>query len=259
MQTGGLIGDFDVAQLMVILFFLFFVGLVLHLRQEDKREGYPLTDPAGSRYEHGGEQGFPPMPRPKTYRLMDGGATSAPHPEVERPLAARRVPDVPGSPYVATGDPLRDGLGPASYSMRKDTPLVYNYDKVQVLPLRSLPEWAVISDLDPRGMSVIAADGVQAGVVVDLWVDRSVKILRYLEIEVALGEASRRALLPIYYTDIKERKRLVKVSALRAAQFAQVPLTAQADTITAREEDRVNAFYAGADFFHKFPASRAVS
>ena len=255
MQVGSLIGDLDVAQFMVILFFIFFVGLVLHLRQEDKREGYPLVDPAGSRYEHGGEEGFPPIPRPKTFRLMDGGAVTAPHPEVERPLAARRVPDVPGSPYTPTGDPLRDGVGPASYAMRRDAPLVYNYAKVQVLPLRSIPAWAVVSKNDPRGMRVVAADGIEVGVVVDLWVDRSVKILRYLQVETGSGDTSRQVLLPIYHTDIRNRKRIVKVNAIRAAQFAEVPRTAEPDTITAREEDQVNAFYAGADFFRRFSPS----
>jgi photosynthetic reaction center H subunit len=258
MQTGAIIGGFDIAQFMVILFVLFFTGLVLHLRQEDKREGYPLTDPAGPRFEHGGEEGFPPMPRPKSFLTMHGDIVSAPHPEAEPALAARRVPDIPGSPYTPTGDPLRDGVGPAAYAMRREAPLIYDYDAVQVLPMRSLPDWAVVSDIDPQGMAVLAADGVEVGEVVDLWIDRSVKILRYLEVEVRLAEGSRRALLPIYYTDIKSRKRLVKVAAIRGAQFAEVPVTGHPDTITAREEDQINAFYAGAKFFRRFPVPEAA-
>jgi photosynthetic reaction center H subunit len=179
LQQGSLGGDFDVAQLMVILFVLFFVFLVLHLRQEDKREGYPLKDPAGGP----DQEGFPPMPKPKTFLLMDGGSTTAPHPEVEPPLAARRYPDIPGYPIVPTGDPLRDGVGPAAYARRKEKPLIYDFDKVQVLPMRSLPDWSIAyEDKDPRGMHVLAADGVDVGVVVDLWIDRSVKILRYMEV-----------------------------------------------------------------------------
>jgi len=249
-QTGGLVGDFDVAQLMVILFFLFFVGLVLHLRQEDKREGYPLKDPAGGP----DQEGFPPMPAPKTFILMEGGTATAPHPEVEPPLLARRVPNVPGSPLIPTGDPLRDGVGPAAYALRKTRPLIYDYHKVQVLPLRSLPDWSVAyPDKDPRGFRVLAADGVDVGVVVDLWIDRSVKILRYLEVEVKTALGTRLSLLPIHYTDIKTRKRLIKVSAIRGVQFVEVPGTSAADTITAREEDQLNAFYAGARFFRGFP------
>ena len=249
-QSGGLVGDFDVAQLMVILFFLFFVGLVLHLRQEDKREGYPLKDPAGGP----DQEGFPPIPAPKTFLLMDGGTATAPHLEVEPPLAARRVPDVPGAPIVPTGNPLRDGVGPAAYALRKTTPLIYDFQKVQVLPMRVLPDWSIAyADKDPRGLRVLAADGIEVGIVVDLWIDRSVKILRYLEVEVKLALGTRRSLLPIHYTDIKARRGLVKVSAIRAAQFAEAPYIAAPDTITAREEDQVNAFYAGARFFRGFP------
>jgi photosynthetic reaction center H subunit len=256
LQSGGLAGDFDVAQLMVILFVIFFVFLVLHLRQEDKREGYPLKDPAGGP----DEEGFPPIPKPKTFLLMDGGSTTAPHPEVERPIAARRVPDVPGSPLIPTGDPLRDGVGPASYALRKTSPLIYDFGKVQVLPMRSLPDWEVAyADRDPRGLRVIAADGVDVGRVVDLWIDRSVKILRYLEVEVKLAVGTRRSLLPIYYTDIKARKGLIKVSAIRGVQFAEVPQTAAPDTITAREEDQLNAFYAGARFFRGVPTPKGAA
>jgi photosynthetic reaction center H subunit len=256
LQSGGLVGDFDVAQLMVILFVLFFVGLVLHLRQEDKREGYPLKDPAGGP----DQQGFPPIPSPKTFLLMDGGSTTAPHLEVERPIAARRFPNVPGSPLIPTGDPLADGVGPASYALRKTTPLIYEVGKIQVLPLRSLPDWGLAyADQDPRGLRVISADNVDVGVVVDLWIDRSVKILRYLEVEVKLAVGTRRSLLPIYYTDIKARKGVVKVSAIRSLQFAEVPRTIAPDTITAREEDQVNAFYAGAKFFRGFPTPTVAS
>lgn len=35
-------GYFDFAQITVYLFWFFFAGLVIYLRREDKREGYPL-------------------------------------------------------------------------------------------------------------------------------------------------------------------------------------------------------------------------
>jgi photosynthetic reaction center H subunit len=255
-QFGGLAGEFDIAQLMVILFVIFFFFLVLHLRQEDKREGYPLKDPAGGP----DQEGFPPIPKPKTFLLMEGGTATAPHPEIEPPLLARRFPDVPGSPLIPTGDPLRDGVGPAAYALRKTTPLIYDFHKIQVLPMRVLPDWSVAyPDKDPRGLRVLAADGVDVGVVVDLWIDRSVKILRYLEVEVKLALGTRRSLLPIHYTDIKSRKGLIKVSAIRGAQFAEAPGTAAPDTITAREEDQLNAFYAGARFFRSFPTPTGLS
>jgi hypothetical protein len=51
----------------------------------------------------------------------------------------------------------------------------------------------------------------------------------------------------------------LKVSAIRGLQFAEVPRTAAPDLITAREEDQVNAFYAGAKFFRGFPTPAGAS
>lgn len=51
----------DFAQLSLYAFWLFFAGLVLYLRREDKREGYPLdSDRKGVVV-----QGFPAMPAPR--------------------------------------------------------------------------------------------------------------------------------------------------------------------------------------------------
>lgn len=255
MFNGAIIGNLDVAQLMVILFFIFFAGLVLHLRREDKREGYPLKDPAGGR----DSIGFPDMPPPKTFQLLQGGPVTAPHPEREPDLAARRLFNFPGSPITPTGDPLRDGVGPAAFPLRSTEPLIYQRGMVQVLPLRALQGWVIADgDPDPRGMNVIGADGGVAGVVSDIWIDRSVKILRYLEVEVTKGPEPRRVLLPIYYADIKRKQGRIKVGALSAGQFAEAPATADPDRITAREEDQVNAFYAGARFFNA-PVRKAAS
>ena len=57
----------DVAQLAIWLFWLFFLGLVLYLRREDKREGY-----ARDRENPGGiAHGFPAPPGPKYVRHPD--------------------------------------------------------------------------------------------------------------------------------------------------------------------------------------------
>ena len=84
----------------------------------------------------------------------------------------------------------------------------------------------------------------EVGVVADLWIDQSIKILRLLEVELHDGLAppgtpwSRRVLVPIFHADIRERERVVHVTALRAHQFADLPMPASTDVITAREEDR---------------------
>jgi photosynthetic reaction center H subunit len=246
MQAGAITDHIDVAQLAVAAFVLFFLGLVFHLRREDKREGYPLKDPAGGR----NLIGFPEPPAPKTFTLMAGGTSTVPHHDSPPELMARPLHRFAGTPLVPTGDPLRDGVGPASFALRKEEPLIYEHDKVQVLPLRELEEWSVVEgDADPRGMAVVGADGVHVGTVRDIWIDRSVKILRYIEIELAITPEPRRVLLPLYHADVSKRRQRIKVTACRAAQFAGVPVLREPDRITAREEDMVNAYYAGARFW----------
>jgi photosynthetic reaction center H subunit len=246
MHQGAILGDIDVAQLAVIAFFIFFGGLIIHLRREDKREGYPLKDPAGGH----DQVGWPDMPPPKTFVLINGDEVTAPHAEHPEPVAGRPEYGAPGDALVPTGDPLADGIGPAAYPLRRQTPMLIYGGEVQVAPMRVLPGWSIAEgDTDPRGMAVIGADGVAAGVVRDLWLDRGVKILRYLEVELTASADGRPALLPIYHTDISRRQGRVRVRAVRAAQFELCPRLADPHRITAREEDQVNAFYAGARFF----------
>jgi photosynthetic reaction center H subunit len=246
MPAGAITGHIDVAQLAVAAFVAFFLSLVFYLRREDKREGYPLEDPAGGRRLIG----FPEPPAPKTFTLMTGGTSTVPHHDSPPALMARPLHGFAGTPLVPTGDPLRDAVGPASFALRKEEPLIYAHDKVQVLPLRALEKWSVVEgDADPRGMAVVGADGVHVGTVHDIWIDRSVKILRYIEIELTITPAPRRVLLPLYHADVSKRRQRIKVTACRAAQFAGVPLLREPDRITAREEDMVNAYYAGALFW----------
>ncbi len=55
---------------MLYAFWVFFAGLIIYLRREDKREGYPLES---DRSESIKVQGFPAMPEPKTFLLPHGG------------------------------------------------------------------------------------------------------------------------------------------------------------------------------------------
>ena len=246
----------DAVQILVAVFFLFFAGLVYVLRQEDKREGYPMVDisPRGVTLE-----GFPPMPAPKTYNLLEGGTEQTPH--YYAASAMRGVPafGFPGAPLEPVGDPMLAELGPGAYPMRSDLPMMSD-GELQTLPLRHAHGWRVSSeDPDPRGMPVMDVRYVTVGRVVELWVDRSVKILRYLEVELSLPEAlGERVLLPIYYADVRGgRDKMVRVRAIRAHQFANVPRLASPDQITAREEDRVSAYYASG-FIFSFAPTGAV-
>jgi photosynthetic reaction center H subunit len=58
---------FDGTQIVLYAFWLFFVGLIIYLRREDKREGYPLDSPQGPR------NGWPMPPEKKTYVHGPGG------------------------------------------------------------------------------------------------------------------------------------------------------------------------------------------
>ncbi len=244
MGNGAIIGDVDIAQLLVVAFFIFFFGLVLHLRTEDKREGYPLLDPAGG----SDGDGFPPMPAPKAFLLPQGGVVTAPHPEHERPLAAGRAFPFPGSSLEPTGDPVADGVGPASWALRFEEPLWFAPGVAQVEPMRTMPGWTLAKgDIDPRGLPVIDAWGARAGAVRDLWLDRGVKTLRYMEVE---ADDGGRTLLPLHHTDLRRlQARVALKGRLRAAHVTGAPRLASPDLVTAREEDRVNAHYAGAAFY----------
>ena len=83
----------DIPEVLFILFLLFFLGLVYHIRGEDKREGYPLesdrTDNSGGRVA---VVGFPPMPKPKVFLRKFGEPVLAPGPRRERDLTGLLVP-----------------------------------------------------------------------------------------------------------------------------------------------------------------------
>lgn len=72
---------FDLTQVLLYAFWLFFAWLVYWLRREDKREGYPLrSDRQGVTV-----QGFPATPGPKQFvsRLPHEGSP-LPHEEPNR-------------------------------------------------------------------------------------------------------------------------------------------------------------------------------
>ncbi|HTW27032.1 MAG TPA: photosynthetic reaction center subunit H [Acetobacteraceae bacterium] len=247
MIAGAITSDIDVTQLVFAAFVIFFLGLVYYLRQQDKLEGYPLEDPSGSRHPL---VGFPLPPPSKEFVLLEGGTTRMPHVDAPSTLNSSRLYASPGAPEVPSGDPLLDAIGPAAYPMRKDVPLRSKHDEIALVPLREAAGWRVWpGETDPRGMTVIAADGAAVGVAVDLWVDQDVKILRYIEIEMQAGETTRRAMLPIYYADLKPSRRQIRVRALQREQFADIPALRTPNRISAREEDRVNAFFSGAFFY----------
>jgi len=251
MSSGAITGYIDVAQLVLYAFWIFFAGLILYLRREDKREGYPLESDRTARAGRVRVQGFPAIPRPKVFTLASGETVMAPSGKVDtREVRARPVAPWPGAPLTPTGDPLAEGVGPAAYAQRADKPDLTFEGTTRILPLRLAQDHSLEArDPDPRGMTVIAADGKAAGTVRDLWVDRSEAVIRDLEDEVAASTGPRHVLLPVNFTRINARRGQVKVVAIMADQFAGVPPLAQPDQVTLLEEDRIMAYYGGGHLY----------
>jgi photosynthetic reaction center H subunit len=248
MSTGAITGYIDVAQLVLYGFWIFFAGLVLYLRREDKREGYPLEIEDGRR---GVATGYPSMPKPKRFWLTHGGTKEAPDGVADtREIRARLLAGWPGSALVPTGDPMQDGVGPAAYANRADVPDRTFEGAIRMVPMRTSTLYHVESrDPDPRGMNVVGADGMIGGVVCDLWIDQSEPQVRYLEVETKAASGIRRVLLPINYTKIDGRRRQVNVQAVLARHFAEAPGLQHPDQVTLREEDRITAYYAGGKLY----------
>jgi photosynthetic reaction center H subunit len=248
MPQGAITGYIDVAQIVLYAFWVFFAGLIFYLRREDKREGYPLeSDRAGGVVV----QGFPAFPGLKKFNLRDGATATVPNIKADR----RDAPVVPvnpwpGSPMEPSGDPMRDGVGPASYANRENLP-EHTIDGVpSIVPMRLLSATAIDEhDADPRGMPVIGADGETAGTVKDIWVDRAESLIRYLEVEVAAEGGTRSVLLPMTMARISRGRRRVMVKSILASQFGDVPAVANPDQVTKLEEDRIVGYYAGGTLY----------
>lgn len=248
MQTGAITNYIDVAQLMLYAFWIFFAGLVIYLRREDKREGYPLESDRSGRIR---VQGFPAMPRPKHFMLAHGGTASAPSEKRDtRSIAAKPIGAWLGAPLAPTGNPMLDGVGPASYAERADVPDLTVDGQVKIVPLRAAPGFHLEKrDPDPRGMAVIGGDGAVGGTISDVWVDRSETLLRYFEVEVNTTNGARRVLVPTTFTKVNRRRRQVKVKSIFGRHFAQVPALRNPDQVTLLEEDRIAAYYAGGTLY----------
>jgi photosynthetic reaction center H subunit len=230
---GGLIA--------INLFALFFLFLVLYLQKESRREGYPLYDERLNR-QRDVKTSF--MPEPKVYRLPGGGTAMAPNvlKRESQDIKARQINVFPGAPYVPTGNPMVDGIGPAAYAQRADVPDRMQSGKPRIVPTRADRALEVSDeDANPIGMGVFGADGVKAGVVKDVWVDRAEALLRYLEVD--LG--TRSVLLPINFADIDAARRRISTKAILGGQFADVPGTKHPDQVTLLEEDKIAGYYGG--------------
>ncbi len=233
------------------MFWIFFFGLIYYLIRENHREGYPM-DHADS--DNTPIEGWPRAPEPKTYLLEDGREISIPREDAGNPpLNAQPAYKTSSAPLEPTGDPMRAGVGPGSWStLRPDEVDLDHHGEPKIVPLSMAPECGVSTrDTDPRGLPLLDAQGNVAGTIRDLWLDRGEMQFRYLEAEIGAGGSMRRVLVPMTFASVGPSG--VAVHALYADQFAGVPATRATDRVTLLEEERITAYY-GAGMLYADPS-----
>lgn len=245
--SGEFVPGVDLVDVCLWAFTIFFFCLIWHLQREGMREGYPLEEEPSGRTESAGFFFVPPK---KTFILPNGrGTIEMTYGKADtRDLALSRSAPWPGSPFLPSGDPMKDGVGPASYAERLDEPDLTWEGLDRISPYRLNPDYSVSpKDIDPRGLKVFGLDGVSAGTVTDLWVDRAEAIIRYLELK--LDGSGEHILVPIPFSNISKSRRRVDVNALKASHFAGVPRLKSPDRITRREEDMISGYFGGGTLY----------
>ena len=188
MGTGAITQYVDVAQLVLYLFWIFFAGIDLLPRAREPPRGLPDGNRGRPRRHHRLAD-----PAPKTYKLANGHEVTVPNGWTRNAPAEGRA----GAPlgrrarWSPPATPMLDGVGPGAWAERADVPDLTSDGEPKIVPLRVATDYGVShKDTDPRGLPVLGADGEVGGIVVDLWIDLSEMIFRYLELEVGPADAS---------------------------------------------------------------------
>ncbi|MEO0872023.1 MAG: photosynthetic reaction center subunit H [Pseudomonadota bacterium] len=255
MNATYIAGKFDVAELTFFLFFFFFIGLVIYLNRESRREGYPLED------EFTGKLESAPLiaADKKVFKLPHGRGTYVPEdaPRDGVDIPAERMFHGGGAAYIPTGNPMKDGLGPAAWANRQDYPDLTFDGRPRIVPIGASHEIEIAPN-DPNivGWPVYDCNVELAGKVSDIWVDQSEHIIRYLEIETNSG---KKVLAPIFVAVVQTKgalgglmegllppqPELVQIDAITKDHFDDVPGLAAPGQITRLEEDKIMAYYGG--------------
>lgn len=246
-MTATFFGEFDLASLTLWLFWGFFALLIFYIQRENMREGYPLEDDDGNVSPN---QGLFPVPDDKTFKLPHGrGDVTVPSGQTpeRKDLALRKTAAGNGFPFEPTGDPMIDGVGPASWAPRRDAPELDGKGHPKIIPMAATEHFHVSAGRDPRGLPVQAGDLEIVGTIVDMWIDEPEQLVRYLEIKLdpAWGEGTR--LVPMTLTRIKSDR--VKIHSIFGKHFANVPKTASPRQVTLLEEDKISGYYAGGKLY----------
>ncbi|MFL0355850.1 photosynthetic reaction center subunit H [Erythrobacter sp. GH1-10] len=251
MNNTYIVGTFDVAELAFLSFFVFFIGLVIYLNRESRREGYPLEDEWTGKVETPKLFDF----EKKEFQLPNGRGTYVPEDVPRDPveIPAVRSFGAGGAPYVPTGNAMKDGLGPAAWANRKDYPDLTFDGKPRIVPIADSHEIEIAPN-DPNivGWPVVAADKKVVGKVSDIWVDQAEHLIRYLEVTTNTGT---KVLAPMTVAVVHGKGLLtgilpdgpdeVEIDAITSEQFEDVPQVKTAGQITRLEEDQIMAYFGG--------------
>ncbi len=247
-----IVGNLDVAQVVLYAFWIFFAGLIWYLQAESRREGYPLESDVDGSYN---KDPWLQLPSPKTFILPHGkGTRTFPNAENRdtRPIKAMRASPAPGSPLIPTGNPLKDGVGPAAWAERPDYADLNPHGGAVIQRMSKATSFSVVEqDTNPMGLNIITADGQIAGQVSDIWIDTMESVIRYYEVT----KASRTFLVPMHFAVLRNELRgKIKakefyVHALVADQYKDIPSIKNKDRITMLEEEKIQAYFGGGNLY----------
>ncbi len=245
-MTTVFFGNFDLVSAALWLFWIFFALLIFYIQRENMREGYPLENDDGT---VSANQGMFPLPDPKTFKLPHGrGDVTVPNTDGERREVALQQTNVAnGYPFEPTGNPMKDGVGPAAWAARRDVAELDAHGHPKIIPLSGSDKFFVAAGRDPRGLPVMAGDGEIVGRICDMWVDEPEQLVRYLEIELdaATGEGTR--LVPMTLARIHSNR--VAIKSIFGKHFNDVPKHKSDNQVTLLEEEKISAYYAGGTLY----------
>jgi photosynthetic reaction center H subunit len=161
-------------------------------------------------------------------------------------LALARTAASEGFPHAPTGNPMADGVGPASWVPRRDEPELDGHGHAKIVPMAQASGMQVSAGRDPRGLPVQAGDLEVVGRIVDMWVDAPEQVVRYLEVE--LNSGSRR-LVPMTMAKIWADR--VRINAITSDLFEGIPATRSLTQVTKLEEDKISGYVAGGWLYAK--------
>ncbi|MEO1537580.1 MAG: photosynthetic reaction center subunit H [Pseudomonadota bacterium] len=240
-MTEAFVGNLDLASLSLWLFWVFFGLLIYYIQRENMREGYPLEDDDGTTSAN---QGLFPVPEDKTF-ILPHGRGELTVPSGQRPersdIAVEKTSEANGYPFEPTGNPMLDGVGPASWCDRRDDPERDAKGHPKIVPLSHATAFHINAGRNPIGLPVVSGDKQIVGTVTDVWIDEPEQLVRYFEYELTDGGGKR--LVPVTMLRLWGGK--VMVQSIYAHQFADVPKHASATQVTLLEEDKIFGYYGG--------------